>query len=99
MERNLDILGKAVSSLELGGDGYSFCSGKAAFATILDLVESGAHVIASDNLNHNTYQIFESVRRRTSALTFSYVKDFKKVVGLVVTKVWTNCLRVFGLSV
>ena len=78
MERTLDILGKAMSSLESGGDGYSFCSGKAAFATILDLVESGAHIIASDNLNNNTYQIFESVRRRTSALTFSYVKDFKK---------------------
>ena len=30
---------------------------------------------------------------------FENVKDFKKVVGLVVTKVWTNCLRVFGLSV
>ena len=46
MERTLDILGKAISSFESGGDGYSFCSGKAAFVTILDLVESGAHIIA-----------------------------------------------------
>ena len=30
---------------------------------------------------------------------FENVKDFKKVVGLVVTKVWTSSLRVFGLSV
>jgi cystathionine gamma-lyase len=76
MERSLNKLGSLVSTLETGACGYSFSSGKAAISTVLELVESGAHIIASANPNSHAYKIFESVRRRTSGLTFTYLHNF-----------------------
>ena len=85
MEDSEDKLGKVISDLLSGDIGYSFSSGRAAFATVLDLVETGAHIIASENLSNDVYKIFESVRRRTSGLTFSYVKDFSQQTLKLVT--------------
>ena len=76
MERSLNKLGSLVSTLETGACGYSFSSGKAAISTVLELVESGAHIIASANPNSHAYKIFESVRRRTSGLSFTYLHNF-----------------------
>ena len=53
--------------------GFAFASGLAATATILDLLDSGDHVIASDDLYGGTYRLFERVRRRSAGLAFSYV--------------------------
>ena len=93
-----DKLGKAISDLLSGEIGYSFPSGRAAFATVLDLVETGAHIIAPDNLSNDAYKIFESVRRRTSGLTFSYVKEFsEKTLKLVKQEntrlIWVESLK------
>ena len=91
MEDSEDKLGKVISDLLSGDIGYSFSSGRAAFATVLDLVETGAHIIASENLSNDVYKIFESVRRRTSGLTFSYVKDFSEET-LKLVKQENTCL-------
>ena len=40
---------RCVASLENGSRGFAFASGLAATATILDLLDSGDHVIASDD--------------------------------------------------
>src|SRR5262249_49612020 len=48
-------------------------SGLAATATILDCLDSGAHVIAMDDLYGGTYRLFERVRRRSAGLSFSFV--------------------------
>ena len=62
-----------VASLEGGTRGFAFASGLAATATILDLLESGDHVIAGDDLYGGSYRLFERVRRRSAGLTFSFV--------------------------
>jgi Cystathionine beta-lyases/cystathionine gamma-synthases len=64
---------RCVAALEGGTRGYAFASGLAATATILDLLDSGDHVIASDDQYGGTYRLFERVRRRSAGLAFSYV--------------------------
>jgi cystathionine gamma-lyase len=64
---------RCVAALEGGTRGFAFASGLAATATILDLLDTGDHVIASDDQYGGTYRLFERVRRRSAGLTFSYV--------------------------
>ena len=67
---------KCVAALEGGRAGYAFASGMAATATILDLLDSGSHVIAMDDLYGGTYRLFERVRRRSAGLDFTFVDLF-----------------------
>src|SRR5271155_736515 len=41
---------RCIADLESGTQGYAFASGLAGIATILDLFDSGSHIIASDDL-------------------------------------------------
>jgi cystathionine gamma-lyase len=66
---------RCVADLESGGRGFAFASGLAAMATILELLDSGAHVIASDDLYGGTFRLFEYVRKRSANLDFTFV-DF-----------------------
>jgi len=62
-----------VADLEGGSRGFAFASGLAASATVLDLLDSGSHVIAGNDLYGGTYRLFENVRKRSAGLTFSFV--------------------------
>ena len=64
---------RCVADLEGGSQGYAFASGLAAASTVLDLLDSGSHVIAMDDLYGGTYRLFERVRRRSAGLDFSFV--------------------------
>ncbi|HEY9133959.1 MAG TPA: PLP-dependent aspartate aminotransferase family protein [Dyella sp.] len=64
---------RCVADLEGGSAGFAFGSGLAGAATILDLLDSGSHVIAMDDLYGGTYRLFERVRRRSAGLDFSFV--------------------------
>jgi cystathionine gamma-lyase len=64
---------RCVADLEGGRQGYAFASGLAAAATALDLLDSGSHVIAMDDLYGGTYRLFERVRRRSAGLDFSFI--------------------------
>jgi cystathionine gamma-lyase len=64
---------RCVADLEGGVAGFAFASGLAAAATVLDLLDSGSHVIAMDDLYGGTYRLFERVRRRSAGLDFSFV--------------------------
>jgi len=64
---------RCVASLEGGVAGFAFASGLAAASTVLDLLDSGSHVIAMDDLYGGTYRLFERVRRRSAGLDFSFV--------------------------
>ena len=64
---------RCVADLESGTRGFAFASGLAAMATILDLLNSGDHVIASDDLYGGTYRLFERVRKRSAGLEFSFI--------------------------
>ncbi len=61
-----------LADLENGTAGFAFASGMAATATVLELLDTGAHVVAGDDLYGGTYRLFENVRRRTSGLSFSF---------------------------
>jgi len=62
-----------VAALEGGVAGFAFGSGLAAAATVLDLLDSGSHVIAMDDLYGGSYRLFERVRRRSAGLDFTFV--------------------------
>lgn len=64
---------RCVANLESGARGFAFASGLAATATVLDLLDSGDHVIACDDLYGGTFRLFERVRRRSAGLDFSFV--------------------------
>ena len=70
-----EALEACVADLEDGSRGFAFASGMAATATLLELLDSGAHVIAGDDLYGGTYRLFENVRKRSAGLAFSFV-DF-----------------------
>src|SRR6202140_3862026 len=64
---------RCIADLEGGTRGWAFASGLAAMATALDALESGSHVVASDDLYGGTFRLFERVRRRSSNLDFTFV--------------------------
>lgn len=64
---------RCVADLESGTQGYAFASGLAAAATVLDLLDSGDHVVAMDDLYGGSYRLFERVRRRSAGLDFTFV--------------------------
>lgn len=64
---------RCVAGLEGGSRGFAFASGLAASSTILELLDTGSHVISMDDVYGGTFRLFERVRRRTAALDFSFV--------------------------
>ncbi len=61
-----------VADLESGSRGYAFASGMAAASTVLELLTSGDHVVAMDDLYGGSYRLFEQVRRRSAGLDFTF---------------------------
>jgi cystathionine gamma-lyase len=72
---------RCVASLESGTRAFAFASGVAATATILDLLDTGDHVLAGDDLYGGTFRLFERVRRRSAGLDFTFV-DFSDTAAL-----------------
>lgn len=66
---------RAVANLEGGTGGFAFASGLAAASAVLELLDAGSHIIATDDLYGGTYRLFERVRKRAANLEFTYV-DF-----------------------
>ncbi len=64
---------RCLADLESGGHGFAFASGMAATGTILELVDTGSHIIAMDDLYGGTRRLFSGVRERSAGLDFSYV--------------------------
>ena len=64
---------RCVADLEGGRQGYAFASGLAAAGTVLELLDSGSHVIAMDDLYGGSYRLFERVRRRSAGLDFTFI--------------------------
>ena len=64
---------RCIADLESGTEGYAFASGLAAESTVLDLLTSGDHVIASDDLYGGTFRLFERVRKKSAGLMFDFV--------------------------
>src|SRR3979409_658244 len=64
---------RCMADLENGERGFAFASGLAGMATVLELLESGSHVIASDDLYGGTFRLFERVRSKSANLEFSFI--------------------------
>src|SRR6202045_1825551 len=64
---------RCVADLENGIRGFAFASGLAGMATVLELLDSGSHIISSDDLYGGTFRLFERVRRRSANLDFTFI--------------------------
>lgn len=60
------------ASLESGSQGFAFASGLAACSTILEMLNTGAHVVVMDDCYGGTRRLFESVRTRSAGLSFTF---------------------------
>jgi cystathionine gamma-lyase len=68
-----DALQAAVANLEGGAAGFAFASGMAATSTVLELLDSGSHIIAMHDLYGGSYRILENVRKRSAGHDVSFV--------------------------
>ncbi len=68
-----DALQASVANLEGGAAGFAFASGMAATATVLELLDSGSHIIAMNDLYGGTYRLLENVRKRSAGHKVSFV--------------------------
>jgi len=68
-----EALERCLADLENGSVGFAFASGSAAIATVLECLDQGAHVIATDDLYGGTFRLFDRVRKRSAGLEVSLV--------------------------
>jgi cystathionine beta-lyase/cystathionine gamma-synthase len=68
-----EALERCVADLEGGLRGYAFASGLAGMSTVLELLDAGAHIIASDDLYGGSFRLFERVRKRSMGLQISFI--------------------------
>lgn len=76
---------RCIADLESGSAGFAFASGMAATATLLELCDSGSHIICMDDVYGGTYRLFENVRKRSAGLKFSFVdlSDFRQLEAAI----------------
>ena len=63
----------ALAELEGGAAGFAFASGLAAQSAVLELIDHGSHVIASDDLYGGSWRLFHRVRERSAGLKVTHV--------------------------
>lgn len=68
-----DALQRAAANLEGGAAGFAFASGMAATSTVLELLDSGSHIIAMHDLYGGSYRVLENVRKRSAGHDVSFV--------------------------
>ena len=84
---------RCIADLESGTRGFAFASGLAAMSTALELIDSGSHVIVSDDLYGGTFRLFDKVRKRSANLDFTYLDltdatRFEKAIKKNTRMVW-----------
>jgi len=63
----------ALADSEGGVAAYAFASGLAAEATVLDLLEHGSHVVASEDIYGGSWRLFHRVRSHSAKLSVTHV--------------------------
>lgn len=84
-----------VAALEEGSAGFAFSSGLAAESVILDTLESGSHIIATDDLYGGTFRLLEKVKKPSYNLEISYVdmtqpEAIEKVIKKNTRMIWVE---------
>ncbi len=64
---------RCVADLENGTAGFAFASGLAAISTILECLDQGSHIVATDDIYGGTRRLFTRVRNRSAGLETSFV--------------------------
>ncbi len=64
---------RCLAELEGGKTGLAFASGLSAMSAVLDHLDAGAHVIATDDLYGGSFRLFNRIKTRTTNLSFSQV--------------------------
>ncbi|RWA63361.1 PLP-dependent aspartate aminotransferase family protein [Mesorhizobium sp.] len=72
---------RAVADLESGTKAFAFASGLAAIATVLELFDAGAHVVATDDIYGGSFRLMERVRKRSAGLEVSFA-DFTDLAAV-----------------
>jgi cystathionine gamma-lyase len=72
---------RAVTDLESGTAAFAFASGLAAVSTVLELLDCGAHIVATDDIYGGTFRLLERVRKRSANLQTSFV-DFTDLAAI-----------------
>jgi len=90
-----DALEACLAELESGKRAFAFASGMAAIGTVLELLDSGAHVVAMDDLYGGSYRILERVRKRSAGLKATFVdlsriESFEKAIRPDTKMVWVE---------
>jgi cystathionine gamma-lyase len=90
-----DALEACLAELEGGRAGFAFASGMAAIGTVLELLDSGAHVVAMDDLYGGSYRILERVRKRSANITSTFVdlsepENLEKAIKPDTRMVWVE---------
>ena len=90
-----DALQGCLAGLESGEAAFAFSSGMAAIGTVLDLLDTGAHLVAMDDLYGGTYRILEKVRKRSAGLQTSFVdlssaENLEKAIRPDTRMVWVE---------
>jgi len=67
-----DALQASLANLESGAAGFAFASGMAATATVLELLDSGSHIVAMHDLYGGSYRLLENVRKRSAGHEVSF---------------------------
>ncbi len=75
---------RCIADLESGTRGWAFASGLAAMATALDVLDSGSHIVASDDLYGGTFRLFDrrqhirhTMDPATNRIRFRYGDPFR----------------------
>eukprot|EP00754_Rhynchopus_humris_P051051 Rhum_TRINITY_DN9311_c0_g1::Rhum_TRINITY_DN9311_c0_g1_i2::g.32875::m.32875/K01758/CTH; cystathionine gamma-lyase len=63
----------ALADLEGGSDAFATASGMAAMDLALDLLPQNSHVLVQSGCYGGSFRLFETVRGRTSGMSFTYI--------------------------
>ncbi|HEV2507253.1 MAG TPA: cystathionine gamma-synthase [Mesorhizobium sp.] len=72
---------RAVADLESGSAAFAYASGLAAIANILESLDAGAHIVATDDIYGGTFRLLERVRKRSAGLQISFA-DFTDLAAV-----------------
>ena len=64
---------RAIAALEEGTHGFAFASGLAAMGILLEILDSGSHIISTDDLYGGSFRLFDGVRKKSAGLEVSYI--------------------------
>ena len=86
---------RCMADLENGDRAFAFASGLAGMATVLETLDAGSHLIASDDLYGGTFRLFERVRAKSANLEFSFIDltdpaALKKAIRKNTRMVWVE---------